>query len=82
MEVVKGIEEPELQITLQDAKKIRKDVELWEKLLINVTPASLELSRIAAQAAAQTIKQNLKNIERERFTKNSKTNNESFWKQK
>lgn len=67
VEVVKGIEEPELQITLQDAKKIRKDVELWEKLLINVTPASLELSRIAAQAAAQTIKQNLKNIERERF---------------
>ena len=64
VEVVKGIEEPELQITLQDAKKIRKDVELWEKLLINVTPASLELSRIAAQAAAQTIKQNLKNIER------------------
>lgn len=67
VEVVKWIEEPELQITLQEAKKIRKDVELWEKLLINVTPASLELSRIAAQAAAQTIKQNLKNIERERF---------------
>jgi formiminotetrahydrofolate cyclodeaminase len=27
----------------------------------------MELSRIAAQAAAQTIKQNLKNIEREKF---------------
>jgi N utilization substance protein A len=32
-----------------------------------VTPLSLELSRIAAQAAAQTIKQSLKNIEREKF---------------
>jgi hypothetical protein len=35
--------------------------------LIDVTPKSLELSRIAAQAAAQTIKQSLKNVERERF---------------
>ena len=35
--------------------------------MINITPASMELSRIAAQAAAQTIKQGIKNIERERF---------------
>ena len=32
-----------------------------------MTPESMQLSRIAAQAAAQTIKQNLKNIEREKF---------------
>ncbi len=61
------IEEAEIQILLKDAKKIRKDVEAGEKILINVTPEKLELSRIASQAAAQTIKQNLKNIERERF---------------
>lgn len=61
------IEDSELQIILKEAKKIRKDVEIWEQILINVTPEDLELSRIASQAAAQTIKQNLKNIERERF---------------
>lgn len=70
LEVVKKIEDIEdedTQIILQEAKKIRKDAELGETLLINVTPETLELSRIAAQAAAQTIKQNLKNVERERF---------------
>lgn len=61
------IEDPDLQIILKEAKKIRKDVEIGEQLLINVTPEKLELSRIASQAAAQTIKQNLKNVERERF---------------
>jgi N utilization substance protein A len=35
--------------------------------LEDITPESMELSRIAAQAAAQTIKQSLKNIEREKF---------------
>ncbi len=61
------IEDPELQIITKEAKKIRKDVEAGEQILINVTPERLELSRIASQAAAQTIKQNLKNIEREIF---------------
>ena len=65
--VVEEIEEENTQILLADAKKERKDIEIWEQLLINITPASMELSRIAAQAAAQTIKQGIKNIERERF---------------
>ncbi len=65
--VVEEIEEEDTQILLADAKKERKDIEIWEQLLINITPASMELSRIAAQAAAQTIKQGIKNIERERF---------------
>ncbi len=67
LEVAKEVEDPEIQITLADAKKIRKDATMGEKLLINVTPDTLELSRIAAQSAAQTIKQSLKGIERERF---------------
>ena len=67
LEVVKEVEDPEIEITLAEATKIRKDVTMWEKLLIDVTPESLELSRIAAQSAAQTIKQSLKWIERERF---------------
>jgi N utilization substance protein A len=60
LEVVKEVEDPEIEITLAEAKKIRKDVTMGEKLLIDVTPESLELSRIAAQSAAQTIKQSLK----------------------
>lgn len=68
MEVKKDeIEDEEKEILLSDAKEIREDVTEGEKLLTNVTPESMELSRIASQAAAQTIKQNLKNIERERF---------------
>lgn len=67
LEVSDEIEDEERQVTLKEAKKIRKDAELGEKLLIDVTPATMELSRIAAQSAAQTIKQSLKAIERERF---------------
>ncbi len=63
----KDIEDEEIEISLKEAKKIRKDAKEWEELLINITPDTLELSRIASQAAAQTIKQQLKNIEREKF---------------
>lgn len=52
---------------LEDAQKIRKDIKEGEMVLMDITPEQLEFSRIAVQAAAQTIKQNLKNIERERF---------------
>ena len=61
------IEDPDTEIWLKEAKAIRKDIKEWEELLIDVTPESMELSRIASQAAAQTIKQQLKNIEREQF---------------
>lgn len=61
------IEDEDLEISLKDAKWIRWDIREWEDLLIDVTPESMELSRIASQAAAQTIKQQLKNIERENF---------------
>jgi N utilization substance protein A len=67
IDVVEEIEDEETQMTVQEAKKVRKDAELGEQLVMDVTPADLQLSRIAAQAAAQTIKQNLKNFEREKF---------------
>jgi len=57
----------EKQIHLSDAKKENEEVEVWENLLIDITPESLEFSRIAAQSAAQTIKQQIKRIEKERF---------------
>lgn len=66
-EVVQEIEEQWIQMLLEDAQKIRKDIKEGEMVLMDITPEQLEFSRIAVQAAAQTIKQNLKNIERERF---------------
>jgi len=67
MEVVEAVEDPDLQFSLKEAKTIAGDVQIWEKLMIDITPETMELSRIAAQAAGQTIKQGLKGIEREKF---------------
>lgn len=66
-QVVEKIEEEDREILLEDAKKYRKDVKIDEAIFVDITPETLEFSRIAVQAAAQTIKQNLKKIERERF---------------
>ncbi len=61
------ITDEEKQIHLSDAKKEKEDIEVGEDLLIDITPEQLEFSRIAAQSAAQTIKQQIKKIEKERF---------------
>jgi len=68
-DVVDEIEEKEeeRQMLLADAQEIKKDVALADTLTVEITPDPLEFTRIWVQAAAQTIKQNLKNIERERF---------------
>lgn len=68
-DVVDEIEEKEedRQMLLKEAKEKQKDIALGETLTIDITPDPLEFTRIGVQAAAQTIKQNLKNIERERF---------------
>ena len=67
--VVEEIEEKEdeRQKLIKEAKEIKEDVALWDSLMIDITPDPLEFTRIWVMAAAQTIKQNLKNIERERF---------------
>ena len=66
---VKEIEEKEedRQMLLTEAKKIKKGIKEGETLTIDITPDPLEFTRIGIQAAAQTIKQSLKGIERERF---------------
>ncbi len=66
-DVVEEVTDPNTEISLKDAKKQREDIQLWEQLVIEITPENLEFSRIAVQAAAQTIKQHLKAIEKERF---------------
>jgi N utilization substance protein A len=67
--VVDEIEDKEedRQMLLPEAKKLKKDVELGETIVLDITPDPLEFTRIGVMAAAQTIKQSLKNIERERF---------------
>ncbi len=68
-DVVDKIEDKEedRQLLLPEAKKIKKDAVLGETVTMDITPDPLEFTRIGVQAAAQTIKQNLKSIERERF---------------
>lgn len=68
-DVVNEIEEKEeeRQMLLADAKEIKEDSVVGDALTIDITPDPLEFTRIWVMAAAQTIKQNLKNIERERF---------------
>jgi len=68
-EVVKEVENPDTQIALKEIKKTKKDVKEWDKVLIDITPKELEFSRVAAAAAEQTIKQMVRQIERERFYK-------------
>ncbi len=67
VETEDDIEDKWEDITLKEAREYEDDVEVWEEFFIDETPETLEFSRIAAQAAAQTIKQSLKKIERERF---------------
>lgn len=67
--VVKEIEDKEedRQMVIAEAQKIKEDVKEGENIMLDITPDPLEFTRIGIQAAAQTIKQNLKSIERERF---------------
>lgn len=47
--------------------KETEEIGIGDTVTIEITPDPLEFTRIGVQAAAQTIKQNLKSIERERF---------------
>lgn len=62
-EVVEEVEEEETQITLKDAKKYDKKVEVGGEIRIDVTPTNY--GRIAAQAAKQVIIQRIQEAERD-----------------
>lgn len=62
-EVVAEVEDPNIEISLDEAKKIKKDVEEGDEIKIDVTP--LKYGRIAAQAAKQVIMQRVQEQERE-----------------
>jgi len=62
-EVVKKVEEPELEMTAAEAKKYKKNPKVGDMVKIDVTP--MEYGRIAAQAAKQVIIQRIQEAERE-----------------
>ena len=62
-EVLEDVENENFEISLKDAKKINKDVEVGDEITIDVTPEGY--GRIAAQAAKQVILQKLQEAERQ-----------------
>lgn len=60
--VVENVEDPDLEISLEDAKEIDDEVELDDEVKIEVTPENF--GRIAAQSAKQVITQRIKEAER------------------
>ena len=66
LEVVEEVEYPDSQVSLKDAKKQKKDIELEERLRVEVTPEDqVKYGRIAAQTAKQVIIQRLQEAERD-----------------
>ncbi len=62
-EVVEEVENSNIEISLTEAKKMKKDVQIGDEIRVDVTP--LEYGRIAAQAAKQVILQRIQEAERE-----------------
>ena len=62
-EVVQNVENPNIEISLEESKKMKNDVEIGDIIKIDVTP--LEYGRIAAQSAKQVILQRLQEAERD-----------------
>lgn len=61
-EVVKNVEDEDLQISLKEAKEIAEDVEEGDEIKLEVTPE--QFGRIAAQAAKQVITQRIREAEK------------------
>lgn len=69
------VEDPQTQITVNDAVKIRANVDVDDIVLVEVTPRNF--GRIAAQTAKQVIMQRLREAEREsQFHRFSRQENE------
>lgn len=68
-EIVENVEDEETQMSLETAKKTtgRDDWSLGEVVNLDITPKDLDFSRRASTIAAQTIRQNLKTLEKEKF---------------
>ncbi|MBQ9246839.1 transcription termination/antitermination protein NusA [bacterium] len=60
--VVENVEDPDMEISLEDAKELDDEVELEDEVKIEVTPENF--GRIAAQSAKQVITQRIREAER------------------
>ena len=60
--VVDSVEDPDTEISLEDAKEIDDEVEVDDEVKIEVTPE--QFGRIAAQTAKQVITQRIRDAER------------------
>ncbi len=60
--VVKEVEDPDMEISLEDAQEIDDEVEVDDEVKIEVTPE--QFGRIAAQSAKQVITQRIRDAER------------------
>lgn len=60
--VVEEVEEPEIQITIEEAVKIRPDIQMGDIVEIDVTPD--DFGRVAAQTAKQMLVQRIREAER------------------
>ncbi len=60
--VVEDVQDPDLEISLEDAKELDDEVELEDEVKIEVTPENF--GRIAAQSAKQVITQRIREAER------------------
>ncbi|MBE7054354.1 MAG: transcription termination/antitermination protein NusA [Ruminococcaceae bacterium] len=61
-EVVENVEDDQLHISLEEAKKVKKIYEIGDLVDIEVTPATF--GRIAAQTAKQLVMQRIREVER------------------
>lgn len=64
LEVVEEVEEPAVQISLDDARKDKPDAEIGDYLASSLPP--MDFGRIAAQTAKQVIVQKVRDAERQR----------------
>ncbi len=62
-EVVESVEDPMIQLTLADAKKVKKDAALGD--MIEIKEDNKDFGRVAAQTAKQVIVQRIREAERD-----------------
>jgi N utilization substance protein A len=61
-EVVESVQDARTEVSLEEARKIKPDVQVGEMILVDSTPA--DFGRVAAQTARQVIQQRLRDAER------------------
>ncbi len=73
--VVEEVEDPQVEISLEEARRKRPDAQVDDVIMVDVTPR--DFGRIAAQTAKQVITQRLREAEREsQFNRFSRQENE------